>query len=194
MGEIEGENVDFRQRRLERVDPVVVRPVAAADEQRPFVEPERVASVNELWFFELARDRHAGPLEVVFDRDALDEPSSLAGSQHDCASIGDECSIEDVDRIGIAHDLRLRQKDLGASRAQRLAESLVLLRELSKIGLGAPAVLTPGFEPGGARRPHENAAKRLRHRLTAEEACGRRGHQPKKAWATDHQSGGTVLS
>ncbi len=60
--QVEGDHLDVRESPPQRLDPGVVRPVAAPDKERALVEPERVAALGERRSLEPRGDRDARPL------------------------------------------------------------------------------------------------------------------------------------
>ena len=171
--QVEHEHLDAGQREHERPDPVRVRPVAATDEQRALVEPERVAALRGRRRLEPREHGYARAHEIPLHRRGLAAPALLARAQQQRAAVGDDRRIVGVDRIRIARQ-RLGEDDLGTGAGEQLAERLVLARDRGRIGLGVPAVRAPVRARGCARGPHEHAPQRLGHRLAAE----RRAHRP----------------
>ena len=75
-----------RDGRPERVDAGGVRSVAAADEQRRLVEPERVAALGRRGRLEPGGDRHAGLDEIGGQRVHFEPPALLAGAEENGAA------------------------------------------------------------------------------------------------------------
>ena len=156
----------------ELLDACRVRPVAAPDQERLRVEPERVAAVDRPGPLDLRHNRNAGALEVGLQRERLAEAPILARAEEHRALLADEHRVVGVDRVGIPA-LALGEDHLRARVLEDLPESLVLGRRSGDVGLGAPAVLLPVPGVGRLRRAHEHPPERRGHRTCAVARHGR---------------------
>ena len=161
------EHLDVGERSRELLDAGRVRAVAAADEERALVEPDRVAALDRPGRLDPRGDGNAGALEVGDERVGLAEPAGLAGPEEDGAA-----------RRRRAAGRRRRSRrgcpaspcgddDLRAGLLEQHAERLVLGGRGGGIGLGAPAVLAPARGVRRLRRADEHAPQRRGHRLAA---------------------------
>ena len=125
--EIEREHLDAGQRLGELADAVVVRPIAASDEERALVEPERVTALGRFRALDSRGDRHARLDEVRADHLDLAAPSFLTRPEEQRALVGDERRVVDVDRVRIEALRRLRHDDLCPRVREQLPESRVLV-------------------------------------------------------------------
>ena len=162
-GRSNGITVESGSAAVRPVTPGLVRAVAAADEERRGVEPERVSALHGRRPFEAAGDGHARFDEV--DRHGVDlgAPSFLAGAQEERAVVRDQRGIEDVDRIGRHRHGRLGDDDLRARVGELLPKPFVLLGDAGGVGLPAPAERAPGDHRIGRRRANHDAAQGQRH-------------------------------
>src|SRR5207244_4806637 len=112
-GQGEGEALAAREGPRQRACSGLVRPVSAADEERPLVEPQRVATLGERGRLEPRRDRHAGALQIAAQRLRLAAAELLARAEQDRARVGDERGIVCVDRVERAGQRLLRVDELG---------------------------------------------------------------------------------
>src|SRR5437764_2858269 len=191
--QVEGDDVETGQLR-ERIGTSPVRPVAEADKQRLFVEPDQVASLGEGGLVEPSRDRETNARQIDSKRLRLGAAAVLPGPKQHGALVRDQHGVVDVDGVGVALDRRLAEHDFGAGAGQQLAERIVLARDPCRVGLGPPAVLAPEPQVVFPRRPQQDSPQRRSHRRTAVELRFSDTHQPKKAFATSYHSGGTVFS
>ena len=145
----------------------LVRAVADADEQRPLVQPDRVAPFDAHGLGELGRDRHVRRDERGGDRVGLAAPALLARTQEHRALVADEHGVVHVHRVRVARVVA-RHDDLGTRRLEQPAEELVLCRGRRVVGRGPPAVRAPVLGVLGERRPHEHALEPSGHGLRAE--------------------------
>jgi selenide, water dikinase len=165
--EVDADHLDLGQELGERPDARVVRAVAASHEERPLVEPDRIAALRERWRSEPACDGNAGLDEVGRHGVGLAAPPFLPGTEEDRAPVGDDGRVVDVDGVGIRPVRRLREDDLGPRLRQEGAKGLVLGRHHGWIGLPPPAVGPPErriLRPG---RAHEYPPQRREHALAA---------------------------
>jgi hypothetical protein len=114
--EVEREHLRVREGGRELLDAARVRAVAAADEERVVVEPERVAAVDRPRRLDPGGDGDAGAREGGLERGRLAEAPVLARPQEDGALVADEDGVVGVDGVGVPR-LPLRDDDLGAVAA-----------------------------------------------------------------------------
>ena len=164
---VEREHLDAGEGLPKGIDPGVVRPVAASDDKRPLVEPERVAALGRRRCLEVRGNRDAGLDEVDGHRAHFRSPPFLAGPQEDRPLVGHEGRIVDVDLVRANSERGLARQDLGARFLEKEAERFVLGGEADGIRLGPPAVGPPSGAVGRPRRPNEHALKRPGHALAA---------------------------
>ncbi len=167
MREIEDDDIHIWKRRLERCDRGLVRPVADSDQQRPLVEPERVATFDRRGLLEASDERHPRSLEGRSERVRLRAAPFLARPEKDGAIGSDEHRVVHVDRVRIA-GVVVGHDDLGARTFEELAEQLVLACGCGGIGCRAPAVLAPASHVLDEGRSHEDAPQLPGHRCAAE--------------------------
>ena len=162
---------------FERSDTVRARAVPLPGEQRPLVEADQVAALRERGLPEPSGDRDAGALEIRADRVRLAGSALFPRPQQDCAVVRDQDRVVDIDRVGIARIRRLGEHDLGTRAGEQLAQGIVLARDVSGVGRGAPAVLAPEAEVLSTRRPDQHAAQRRRHVAQSVGPLSSRAHE-----------------
>ncbi len=89
------------ERRFQRRNSLVVRAVADADEQRPLVEPDRIAALGEGRCLELACHRYPRRFERRDHRRRLAAAPFLPGSQEYRAGSSYENRVVHVDGVGV---------------------------------------------------------------------------------------------
>jgi hypothetical protein len=165
--EVEGQDVDVRERVGERRNPHVVRPVAPPDDQDAGIEPDRVAALDRRRRFQPGVDRHPRRLERVAQGLHFAEARVLSRAQEQCATVGDERGIVGVDRIEAGRRRGLRHHDLGARRLELGAEGLVLGGEHPRVGRRPPVRVPPALGLLRAGSNHQHAPQRGGHALRA---------------------------
>ena len=187
---VERDHLDPRQRIRELADALVVRPVAAPDEERALVEPEAVSALGQSRSLKARCDGHARFDEVRAEHLDLASPPLLARPEEHCALVRHERGVVDVDRIRIEPLRGLGDDDLGSGIREQLSEGGVLVLHSSQIGLGTPSACLPGRPRPGNRRPHEHAPEPRGHALTAECAGGNLHRMETTARLTTLDAGG----
>jgi selenide, water dikinase len=190
VGQVEGHDLDSREKLAERVHARLVRPVAQSDEERALVQPDDVSALGERRGLEPPRDRNARLDEVGCHRIRLPTPPLLARAQEDGAGVGDDGRIVGVDGVGIGPVRRFTENDLGAVCAQKRAEGFVLLCHGSGVGLEAPTVGLPEGRVLGPRCPDEDASEPGCHALTAKLTGGNLHQVEGTARLTGLEAGG----
>src|SRR5207244_10832561 len=112
-GQGEGEALAAREGPRQRACSGLVRPVSAADEERPLVEPQRVATLGERGRLEPRRDRHAGALQIAAQRLRLAAAELLARAEQGRVRFGGELRLVCGTSIERARPRRPRVADLG---------------------------------------------------------------------------------
>ncbi len=167
MWEIEDDDIDPRKGRLEGSDRGLVRSIADSDQQRPLVQPERVATFDRRGLVESSDYRHTRSFERRNERVRLRAAPFLARPEKDGAIGSDEHRVVHVDRVRIA-GVVVRHDDLGARAFEQLAEQLVLACGCGGVGSRAPAAFAPARHVLDEGRPHEDAPQLPGHRCAAE--------------------------
>ena len=170
--QVVGEHLGVGEGPRELLDACRVRPVAAPDEERLRIEPERVAAVDRPGPHDHAHNRNAGALEVDLQRERLAEAPVLARAEEHGALLAHEHRVVGVDRVGVPA-LALGDDHLRARTLEDLSQSPVLGRRGGDVGLGAPAVLLPALGVLRLRRAHEHPPERRGHRTSAVACHGR---------------------
>ena len=159
--QVVGEHPGVRESPRELLDAFGIRPVAATDQERLGVEPERVAAVDRPRPPDHAHDRNAGALEGGLQRKRLAEASVLARAEEHRARLADEHRVVGVDRVGVSA-LALGDDHLRARALEDLPESLVLGRRSVDVGLRR-ASRTPASAwrrpPGAGARARAGASR-----------------------------------
>ena len=177
--EVEQDEVDARQRVVERERRDGVRPVADPDEQRLLVEPHRVAALDGRGQVDPRRDRHARRLERPGGGLRLPAAAFLPRLEQHGAVATDEGGVVGVDRVGVARVV-LGDDDLGARLLEQEAERLVLRLRGGDVRARPPARRPPTRRrrPAGAgaraRGGGRRSWRRCRRRSRANEANPRR--------------------
>ncbi len=166
VGQVVGEHLGVGERPGELLDARSVRAVAASDEERVVVEPERVAAVDRSRRLDSPRDGDACAGEVGLEGARLAEPPVLAGPEEHGTVVADKQRVVRVDGVRVAR-LAVGDDHLGAGLLEELAQRLVLGGRGCRIRLQAPAVLPPARGVVRMRRPDEHAPERGRHRAGA---------------------------
>ena len=162
--QIVGENLGVGERRGELLDAGGVRAVAAADEQRLPVEPERVAAVDRSRRLDAAGDRDAGLGEIVLERLRLAQPLVLARAQQHGAALADEQRVVRVDRVRVAR--------------ARPPSTITSAPAPSRISRNASCSATAAARFGSARQPYSR-------QRTASAACGGRTSTRSSGWVIE---------
>jgi hypothetical protein len=115
VGEVEADHLDVGEELAETLDAGVVRPVAAADEQGAFVEPDGVPALDRRGEAQLAGQGHARLHEVDAHLLRLAAAPFLAGHEEHGARVGDERGVVGVDRVRIGAAACLAEDDLRPS-------------------------------------------------------------------------------
>ena len=178
VGEVEGNHVDPGQCLGELTNTLVVRPIAAPDEQSSLVEPDRVASLRRRGRHESSPDRQAGLDEVRRHHLHLTAAAFLARPQHHGAVVGDERGVVDVNRIGVERVGGSGDDYLGAGVGEHRPKRLVFLFHARRIRLRTPSVRLPCGPRARRRWAHEHAPEPCHHALTAVRIPAARGSRP----------------
>jgi hypothetical protein len=169
--EVDGEQLDLRQRFPQLAQAFGIRPVALPYGQGARIDPEQVAPLSKRITVKPGMDRDSHPFERLRNGRLLAAAEQLAHSEDDGPAVCDDHRVVDVNRVGVLRQQPGMIRDFDPGFSQNPDECIVF-----ELGFGQ--IDRPGVMPaagicgpeGLIRPPDEDGLKRGDHRLCTESA------------------------